>query len=398
MAIKFIDAYGGRGKKQTDDPTPFGSTGMTSPNYGTGSAGYKSSYGGNAYNQASPYWQDGGGYTGNSNTYTPPPGMTSPYWKDGGVYTGNSNTYTPPTNYVPSRTALARGSSDYNVPSTSGAIGGGSGGYGYGGGFYYPELNLGVFDDISNQVRGSFDKSRGTLENSYKTYMDDIEKQRGRAQEQFGQGRGTIQENAYNSTRDNMAKLAARGLAGSGLQQLADVQTKMETGNQMSQLAGQYYDYQDELQNNSNEAQNNYQTNLVNLENQLANQLSNVGLQKWQAQNAYDMAMYDAYQNYVNNAGSGISGYSGSLSGAGSASLEEMQANLEMVKSVARQYGLPTDDILSMQTLGSDLGVDIPLNAFFYKNAIKEEENNRPHSKAINPSGNSANVVKGFSR
>ena len=230
MAINFIDTYGGRGKKQTYDPTPFGSTGMTSPNYGTGSAGYKSSYGGNAYNQASPYWQDGGGYT------------------------GNSNSYTPPTNYGSSRAAFARGSSDYNVPSTSGAIGGGSGGYGYGGGsgggFYYPELNLGVFDDMSNQVRGSFDKSRGALENSYKTYMDAIEKQRGRAQEQFGQGRGTIQENAYNSTRDNMAKLAARGLAGSGLQQLADVQTKMETGNQMSQLAGQYYDYQDELQNN----------------------------------------------------------------------------------------------------------------------------------------------------
>ena len=51
-----------------------------------------------------------------------------------------------------------------------------------------------------------------------------------------------------------------------------------------------------------------------------------------------------------------------------------------------------------MKNLGSDLGINIPLNAFFYKNAIKEEKNNRTHSKVINPSVNSANVVKRFSR
>ena len=133
----------------------------------------------------------------------------------------------------------------------------------------------------------SANESKGILKGQYDRLLAELAKKTEQGNEQFGQGRATISENAYDRSRANLNSLASRGLAGSGLQQLGEVQERMETGQQMNDLASQYYAYLEDLDSQRTEGEAKYNEGLQSIENALQQQLAQIGLQEFQAQNEY---------------------------------------------------------------------------------------------------------------
>lgn len=224
------------------------------------------------------------------------------YWKNDG-----------PDLYTPMKGTSAVGASVFrpsaNVKNQLGITGsgdssggsGGSGGYGgYGGGYSgysYSSgpigynLDLSAFQKSRDAIIAGANNAKNMLKNQYDRLLAELDKKTKEGNEQFGRGRATISEDAYDRSRENLNSLAARGLAGSGLQQLGEVQERMETGQQMNDLASQYYAYLDDIDTQRKEGEAQYNEGIQSIEDSLQQQLANIGLQEFQAQDDYNRYM-----------------------------------------------------------------------------------------------------------
>lgn len=174
--------------------------------------------------------------------------------------------------------------------------------------FSYPkfyDLDLSIYDKLLGTLQNNYNSSKNTLGGQLQSALDSINRSRKKGAQDFSSGRALIAENSYDRQRQQMNDLASRGLAGSGLQQLGDVQEAMEKGNQVSSLANNYYSYLDDLQEKENEANKNYNSALTELENAYNNSVSNVEFQRWNAKNQYEKDLF----NYMMNKASAYNSY-----------------------------------------------------------------------------------------
>lgn len=235
----------------------------------------------------------------------------------------------------------------------SGGSGGGSyGGYSYSGGWVNPyELDLSAFQRVKDALISSAEESKGILKGQYDRLLADLDKKTKQGNEQFGQGRATIAEDAYDRSRANLNNLASRGLAGSGLQQLGEVQERMETGQQMNDLASQYYAYLDDLDSQRTEGEARYQEGIANIENALEQQLAQIGLQEFQAQDDYNRYMTElALQNAM------ASGYS-AIQGSGQSAVGEMDSLINGLNTIDAMIAVTTDpnELANLQATRNEL-------------------------------------------
>ena len=156
---------------------------------------------------------------------------------------------------------------------------------------YGYDLDLSAFNAAREKAIASANRSKELLKSQYDRLLSELNRQRKDGNEQFGRGRSTIAEDAYDRNRANLNNLASRGLAGSGLQQLGEVQERMETGNQMNDLASQYYSFMDDLNEQQKAGEDQYNQGIASIEASLEDQLANLGLQEFQAQNQYNQYM-----------------------------------------------------------------------------------------------------------
>lgn len=192
----------------------------------------------------------------------------------------------------------------------SGGYGGGYSGYSYSSGPIGYNLDLSAFQKSRDAIIAGANNAKNMLKNQYDRLLAELDKKTKEGNEQFGRGRATISEDAYDRSRENLNSLAARGLAGSGLQQLGEVQERMETGQQMNDLASQYYAYLDDIDTQRKEGEAQYNEGIQSIEDSLQQQLANIGLQEFQAQDDYNRYMSNLAMQLAEaqayNAGSSI--------------------------------------------------------------------------------------------
>lgn len=203
-----------------------------------------------------------------------------------------------------------------NSTNANNGIGGGSGGYGGFGSSYASygpigyDLDLSAFQKSRDAIIQGANNAKNMLKNQYDRLLAELDKKTKEGNEQFGRGRATISEDAYDRSRENLNSLASRGLAGSGLQQLGEVQERMETGQQMNDLASQYYAYLDDIDVQRKEGEAQYNEGIQSIEDSLQQQLANIGLQEFQAQDDYNRYMSNLAMQMAEvagyNAGSSI--------------------------------------------------------------------------------------------
>ena len=212
------------------------------------------------------------------------------------------------------------GSGGSNGGGYSGSWGGGSASWSTPATGY--DLDLSAFDQARQAMIDSANRSKGILKQRYDNLLAELANRRKEGNQAFGAGRASITEDAYDRSRANMNDLASRGLSGSGLQQLGEVQERMETGQQMNDLASQYYSYLDDLETQRAQGEQTYNEGLASIESSLEQQLANIGLQQFQAQDDYNRYMSDLAMQIASLTGPSYSYGRGGSSGSGDYSNE----------------------------------------------------------------------------
>lgn len=88
---------------------------------------------------------------------------------------------------------------------------------------------------------------RNRLSQQLKQYQENTATARRQAMESYNSARADLEEDAYMNMRAAQQSAASRGLGGSGLQQLAQLSSQIESSNQTSNLSEQNTDTQNEL-------------------------------------------------------------------------------------------------------------------------------------------------------
>lgn len=258
-----------------------------------------------------------------------------------------------------------------NSNANSNKGGGGSSGYGYSSSFSYPDfydLDLSIYDRLLGTLQSNYNSSKNNLNSQLQSALDSINRSRRKGAQDFSSGRALIAENSYDRQRQQMNDLASRGLAGSGLQQLGDVQEAMEKGNQVSSLANNYYSYLDDLQERENEANMNYNSALTELENAYNNSVANVEFERWNAKNQYEKDLL----NYMTSKASAYNSY-GSRGGADSA------------QTLADEFGNYVNSIMAGYDLTDPTDASLAYDAF-----LSMQQNNPEAYSAYYNAGNDA--------
>lgn len=142
------------------------------------------------------------------------------------------------------------------------------------------EQLMAAYGQQENALRGSYQTNLGQTETAYQNLLKQLAKQEENTRKDFGGARATIAEDAFTRGRNLANQLASRNLSASGLLQLGDVQNRMETGRQVSNVAGQYFKTQENLADNKEQGTQSYETAKRQLADSLANNLASLLTQK----------------------------------------------------------------------------------------------------------------------
>jgi len=148
-------------------------------------------------------------------------------------------------------------------------------------------LDTSGFNALRDSYNQMYQTSQQGLDSSYSNLIGQLDRQLKEGKQQFGAARGTIMEDSFGRNRDAYRNLASRGLGASGLQQLAGVQNRMETGKQVSNVAGQFYDASAKIGEAKTQGTEQHALQSQGLSNQLGSQLAGLNQQEIEYKNAY---------------------------------------------------------------------------------------------------------------
>ena len=161
--------------------------------------------------------------------------------------------------------------------------GGGSSGSGGGGGVanridmtpYINSLKEGAAAN-KKTISDTYASQRNQLAQQLKQYQENTATARRQAMEAYNSARADLEEDAYMNMRAAQQSAASRGLGGSGLQQLAQLSSQIESSNQTSNLSEQNTDTQNELTKALKDMEQQINTGINDLTTEERNKLTEI--------------------------------------------------------------------------------------------------------------------------
>lgn len=161
-----------------------------------------------------------------------------------------------------------------------------------------------------NTLQTTANQQRSDLLNSIKRFQEQTARSQEIQRDAFNASRADLEEAAFQADRANRISAAARGIGGSGLQQLSQLQTLMEQNSSISDLAKENTNVQTELARNLAEYEEDTNTSIQNLMANLANSLSEIDASlgdqianlRYQEETRYEEARQAAMENAMNRA------------------------------------------------------------------------------------------------
>ena len=222
-----------------------------------------------------------------------------------------------------------------------------------------------------NTLQTTANQQRSDLLNSIKRFQEDTARSQGIQRDAFNASRADLEEAAFQADRANRISAAARGIGGSGLQQLSQLQTLMEQNSSISDLAKENTNVQTELAKNLAEYEEDTNTSIQNLMANLANSLTQIDADlgnqianlRYQEDTRYEQARQAAMENAMNRAQSQRS-YENSVKNSYAQALldyelglreqAEQEANYnDLVKNLQSDFSAQIADITDTDTLAS---------------------------------------------
>lgn len=140
------------------------------------------------------------------------------------------------------------------------------------------------FGDQRNALQSQYNTGLASTETAYQNLLVKLAEQAQDTRKDFGAARATIAEDAFTRGRNLANNLASRNLSASGIMQLGDVQNRMETGRQVSSVANNYFDTQENIADARVEGTQTYESAKRQLADQLAANMANLLSQEASAQ------------------------------------------------------------------------------------------------------------------
>lgn len=237
-------------------------------------------------------------------------------------------------------TSTTNGSGSFNIPSLQ---------------VYQPDygalqssLNdiLKSFDMYKQSAQSSFDAGKSGLDLNLEQSLRSIGDTRESNKEEFTKGRQQVSEDIYSATRANQAQMSARGLAGSGIEAMANLQTRMQAGETVSDMAGEFFDAQGKLVQAEVDAREQYNVQLQNLNSSLQSAMAQIMNQEASTKMGYTQMVENLKRQVVMDTNA----------------VRESQSNWQMTKSQLDQAGQITNSMVQ-QTLESDTSDEFKLSA-----------------------------------
>lgn len=214
-------------------------------------------------------------------------------------------------------------------------------------------------------------QQRSDLLNSIKRFQEDTARSQEIQRDAFNASRADLEEAAFQADRANRISAAARGIGGSGLQQLSQLQTLMQQNNAISDLAGENTDVQMQLAENLARYEEDANTEIQNLMANLANSLSEIDASlgdqianlRYTEDTRYEEARQAAMENALNRAQS-QSSYENSLRNSYAQALIDYELGLreqadeqvrydDLVKNLQSDYSAQMADITDTNELAN---------------------------------------------
>ena len=153
------------------------------------------------------------------------------------------------------------------------------------------ELDLSYLDEEKRVAKNTYDTSTKSLQNSFDNLVSQINSNRTSNRENFNKGRATIAESAYDANRANKLNVSSRVAGQSGLQNLGEVGTRIETGREYSNLANAFYNTMDELNRTQRQAEGQYLLDKESALNEYESTLADIDSRAGAAKNNYNMTL-----------------------------------------------------------------------------------------------------------
>lgn len=222
-----------------------------------------------------------------------------------------------------------------------------------------------------NTLQTTANQQRSDLLNSIKRFQEQTARSQEIQRDAFNASRADLEEAAFQADRANRISAAARGIGGSGLQQLSQLQTLMEQNSSISDLAKENTNVQTELARNLAEYEEDANTSIQNLMANLANSLSEIDASlgnqianlRYAEDTRYEEARQAAMENAMNRAQS-QSSYENSVRNSYAKALldyelglreqAEQEANYnDLVKNLQSDFSEQISDITDTSELAS---------------------------------------------
>lgn len=222
-----------------------------------------------------------------------------------------------------------------------------------------------------NTLQTTANQQRSELLNSIKRFQEQTARSQEIQRDAFNASRADLEEAAFQADRANRISAAARGIGGSGLQQLSQLQTLMEQNSSISDLAKENTNVQTELAKALSEKEEDTNTAIQNLMTNLANSLSEVDASlgnqianlRYQEDTRYEEARQAAMENAMNRAQS-QSSYEKSLQNSYAKALIDYELGLreqadeqanynDLVKNLQSDFSEQISDITDTSELAS---------------------------------------------
>lgn len=222
-----------------------------------------------------------------------------------------------------------------------------------------------------NTLQTTANQARSDLLNSIKRFQEDTTRNQELQRDAFNASRADLEEAAFQADRANRISANARGIGGSGLQQLSQLQTLMQQNNAISDLAGENTDVQMQLAENLARYEEDANTEIQNLMSNLANSLSEIDASlgnqianlRYTEDTRYEEARQAAMENALNRAQS-QSSYENSVRNSYAQALLDYELGLreqadeqvrydDLVKNLQSDYSAQMADITDTNELAN---------------------------------------------
>ena len=128
-----------------------------------------------------------------------------------------------------------------------------------------------TLSDTINTLKTSNEQSRNDLLTSLKRFQESNAENMRMQQQDFNASRASLEDESFMKQRNAMSNASSRGLGGSGLQQLAQLQNRLAAGKDISSLAQKNQNAQDALRKALTQQTEDTNTKVSNLETNLKN-------------------------------------------------------------------------------------------------------------------------------